>query len=109
MQTIKHKHDTGTFAQAVWGCGLVVLVLLGICGTLYKLLAPGGWIAGMLGNGFSGGVAVIGLLIVFAVTGRIVRTWTSNRQQSNAADLIVYVFAAAGALYVYQYWSRGVF
>lgn len=109
MQTIKHKHDSGNLVQAIWGFGLVVFVVLGICGTIYKLLSPGGWIAGLLGSGYSGGVAAGGLMVIFGVIGWISRTFTSNRQQSSTADLVVYAFAAAGLLYSFQYWSKGVF
>ncbi len=109
MQSIKHKQDTGTLVQAVWGFGLVVMVVIGICGTIYKLLSPSGWIAGLLGSGYSGGVAAGGLMVIFGVIGWISRSFTSVRQQSGSADLVVYVFAAAGLLYAFQYWSRGAF
>lgn len=109
MQTIKHRQDTGNFIQALWGFALVVMVVLGICGTIYKLLAPSGWVATLMGRGFSGGVAAIGLMIVFGVVGWVARSWTSTRQQSGMADLAVYVFAAAGLLYSFQFWSKGVF
>ena len=46
MQTLRHhKHDSGNFIQTLWGFALVVMVVFGICGTIYKLLAPSGWIA----------------------------------------------------------------
>lgn len=109
MQSIKRRHETSSFFQTLWGFGLVVMVVVGICGTIYKLLSPGGWIAGMLGNGFSGGVAAVGLLVMFSVIGWIARTFSSVRQQSSGADLVVYVFAIAGLIYVFQYWSKGTF
>ena len=107
MQTMKqHKHDTGNLIQAVWGFGLVVMVLFGICGTIYKLLAPSGWIAALMGRGFSGGVAAIGLLVVFGVIGWVARSWTTTREQAGMANVVVYVFAAAGVLYSFQLWSK---
>lgn len=114
MQTIKHAHHStghpaGGLFQATWGFALVLMVIVGICGTIYKLLAPSGWIASMLGRGFSGGVAAIGLMIVFGVVGWVARTWTTTRQHSGMTDLTVYVFAAAGALYSFQFWTKGVF
>lgn len=109
MQTLKHRHPSGNLLQATWGFALVLMVIVGICGTIYKLLAPSGWIASLLGRGFSGGVAAIGLMIVFGVVGWVARTWTTTRQQSGMADLTVYVFAAAGALYSFEFWSKGAF
>lgn len=109
MQTIKHRQDSGTLAQATWGFILSVMVIAGICGTIYKLLSPTGWIATLMGRGFSGGVAAVGLMIVFGVVGWVARSWTSTRQQTGMADLAVYVFAAAGFLYSFQIWSKGAF
>ena len=109
MQTIKHRQEAGNFVQAAWGFVLCVMVVLGICGTIYKLLSPAGWIAMLMGRGFSGGAAAIGLMIVFGVVGWVARSWTSTRQHSGMADLAVYVFAAAGLLYSFQIWTKGVF
>lgn len=109
MQSIKQRQDSGNFLQAVWGFGLVVLVLVGICGTIYKLLSPDGWIAGLMGRGFSGGVAAIGMMIIFGVIGWVARSWGSARQQAGVADIAVYAFAAAGFLYSFQLWTKGTF
>jgi hypothetical protein len=105
----RYKHDSVGLAQTLWGFGLVVMVVFGICGTIYKLLAPSGWIASLMGRGFSGGVAAIGLMIVFGVIGWIARSWTTTREQASVANLVVYVFAAAGLLYSFQLWSKGAF
>jgi predicted phage tail protein len=105
----RYRHDSGGLIQTLWGFCLVVMVVFGICGTIYKLLAPTGWIAALMGRGFSGGVAAIGLMIVFGVIGWIARSWTTTREQANVANLVVYVFAAAGLLYSFQLWSKGAF
>ena len=109
MQTMKQKHVSTGLIQTLWGFGLVAMVLFGICGTIYKLLAPSGWIATLMGRGFSGGVAAIGLMIVFGVIGWVARTWTTTREQAATANLVVYAFAAAGLLYSFQLWSKGAF
>ena len=112
MQTLKQPYKpqpVGNFVQTLWGFFLVVGVVLGICGTIYKLLSPGGWVAALMGQGFSGGVAAIGLLIVFSIIGWITRNWTTTREQAGAATLVVYLFAAAGALFAFQFWSKGTF
>lgn len=110
MQTMKQNtQDTTNFLQTLWGFGLVVMVVLGIGGTIYKLLAPSGWIASLMGRGFSGGVAAIGLMIVFGVVGWIARNWTTSREQATAATFVVYIFAAAGVMYSFQLWSKGAF
>ncbi len=110
MQTMKqHRHEVNTFVQTLWGFCLVLMVVLGIGGTIYKLLAPSGWIASLMGRGFSGGVAAIGLMIVFGVIGWVARNWTTTREQATTATFVVYAFAAAGLLYLFQIWSKGSF
>ncbi len=107
MQTIRRNHESYTFIHTLWGCLLTLMVVCGICGSLYKLLAPTGWIASLMGQGFSGGVAAVGLLIVFGVVGWVGRTWTTTREQAASATFFVYVFAAAGVLYSFQLWTKG--
>jgi hypothetical protein len=110
MHAIKHhKHETSNFIQTLWGFGLVIMVVFGICGTIYKLLAPSGWIASLMGRGFSGGVAAIGLMVIFGVIGWVARNWTTTREQAATATFVVYVFAGAGVLYSFQLWSKGAF
>lgn len=109
MHTYKRNSESANFMQTLWGGLLVVMVLVGLCGTLYKLLAPKGWMAAMMGQGFSGGVALIGLLFVLGVIGWIARTWTTTREQAASANLVVYAFAATGVFYAFQLWTKGAF
>jgi hypothetical protein len=110
MQTLRHhKHETSNFIQTLWGFVLVAMVIFGICGTIYKLLAPSGWIASFMGQGFSGGVAVVGMLFLFSLIGWVARNWTTTREQASTATFVVYAFAAAGVLYAFQLWSKGTF
>ena len=62
-----------------------------------------------MGRWFSGGVAAIGLMIVFGVIGWVARSWTTTREQAGVANLVVYVFAAAGLMYSFQLWSKVAF
>lgn len=109
MQNIRFRQDSNSLIQTLWGFCLTVLVVLGIGGTLYKLLAPSGWIANYLGSSFSGGAVTIGLLLLFGALGYLVRAATSTRQQSSIADVVVYAFAFAGLVYAMRYWSKGIF
>jgi len=109
MQNVKYKQDSSGFVQTLWGFSLVVMVVLGIGGTIYKLISPHGWIANLLGSSFSGGAVALGLMLVFSALGWLVRSSTSTRQQAGVADLVVYLFAAAGLLYAFQFWTKGAF
>ena len=107
MYIAKRSHESVTFIHTLWGCLLTLMVLWGISGTLYKLLSPTGWLASLMGQGFSGGVAAIGLMIAFGVVGWVARTWTSTREQAASATFAVYVFASVGVLYSFQLWTKG--
>lgn len=109
QHSFRQPKQSAVFFHTLWGFMLTVLVLVGICGTIYKLLAPAGWIASLMGRGFSGGVAAIGLMVVFGVVGWVARTWTTTREQAATANLVVYLCAAAGLVYSFQLWSKGAF
>ena len=109
MQNVRYKQDSSSLMQTLWGCGLSLMVVLGIVVTLYKLMAPNGWIAGYMGNSFSGGVVALGLLAMCAALSYLVRAATSPRQLAAVADLVVYGFAIAGAMYAFRFWAKGMF
>ena len=106
-EALRQQKQSSAFFQTLWGFCLTVMVLIGICGTIYKLLAPSGWIASLMGRGFSGGVAAIGLMVVFGVVGWVARTWTTTREQAATANLVVYLFAAAGLIYSFHFYAKG--
>ena len=56
-QTVKLKHasDTSVFFQALAGFAIAALVMIGVGGTVYKLIEPGGWFAQLFGRSLAGG------------------------------------------------------
>ena len=88
---------------------LVALVLTGIGGTIYNLIAPNGWIAHAFGRSFSAGAAALGSLILIVGLAWFSRGRGTGRARQRYADLVVYIFAAAGALYLAQLWLKGSF
>ena len=87
---------------------LLVLVMTGVAGTIYKLTSPDGWIAGAFGRSISAGFAALTALLAV-----IAFAWFSRgfalRLRNRHADLFVYTFAAAGFLYLAHFWLRGHF
>lgn len=106
-----HAHSTKSeflsFAEAAAGLAMVVLVITGICGTLYKLVAPDGWIAQAFGRSLGAGATTVGTLVVLAACVWLTRG--SARGRHFVSDLVVYGFAAAGALYLGRYLMGGGF
>ncbi len=107
MNTV--KHEVGTLAQVVIGLLIVVLVTLGIGGTIYKVISPDGWIASAFGRSLSAGAAALGSLMLIAGLAWFSRGWTSPRSRNRFSDLLVYTFAGAGIVYLGQLWLKGSF
>ncbi len=103
------KHEIYTVGQVVLGFTVVVLVILGICGTIYKVISPDGWITQAFGRSFSAGTAALGSLCLIAGLAWFSRGWTSPRTRNRYSDLMVYTFAAAGMFYLAQLWIKGTF
>jgi hypothetical protein len=99
---LKHASDTSVFFRSLAGFAIAVLVMVGVAGTLYKLVAPDGWLARLFGGSVTGGLAAsLGFLAVgFCVW--LTRGWVSLNSRNRYAALPVYVFAGAGAVYALQ-------
>ena len=103
------KQELHTAAQVVIGMVIVLLVTLGIGGTIYKIISPEGWIATAFGRSLSAGAAALGSLLLIAGLAWFSRGWTAPRTRNRASDLLVYTFAAAGIVYLTQFWVKGTF
>jgi hypothetical protein len=95
----KPPTKTAVIFQTLAGFVLTVLVMLGVGGSVYKMIAPDGWLAQAFGKGLAGGMAVILGLLWLALFAWISREWISARRRNRFSELFVYVFAAAGAIY----------
>lgn len=103
------KHELHTVGQVAYGLAVVALVVMGIGGTIYKVISPEGWVANAFGRSFSAGVAALGSLIMIAALAWFSRGWSSPRARNRFSDLLVYTFAAAGMVYLAQLWTKGTF
>jgi hypothetical protein len=109
MSEMRLKQEVFALVQAGIGLVLVGLVLLGIGGTIYKVIAPDGWVAMAFGRSLSAGVATLGSLVMIFGLAWFSRGWQSPRHRNRFSDLLVYSFAAAGLLYLVQLWIKGTF
>ncbi|HVL35021.1 MAG TPA: hypothetical protein VM489_05045 [Burkholderiales bacterium] len=103
------KHEAGATAQAFAGFFILAFVMLGIGGTIYKVISPDGWIAQAFGRSLSAGAAALGSLLVIVALAWFSRGWTSPRRRNQFSDVIVYGFALAGLVYFAQFWIEGRF
>jgi hypothetical protein len=103
------KQEVFAAAQMLLGFFIVALVLMGIGGTIYKVISPEGWLAQAFGRSVSAGVVALGSLIMIAALAWFSRGWNSPLQRNRYPELLVYGFAVAGLLYVAQLWMVGTF
>ncbi|MEW6687991.1 MAG: hypothetical protein AB1452_02760 [Pseudomonadota bacterium] len=97
------------FLQSLAGFAIAVLVMLGVGGTVYYLVAPGGWIAGVFGRSLAGGLAALLAFLIIGVCVWLVRGWIPQRARNRYSELFVYAFAGAGLLYVIELLMKGSF
>lgn len=106
-KAFKQQSDTIIFFQTLAGCAVAVLVMLGVGGAFYSLVAPSGWLAQLFGRHAAGGlVALTGLLAAGAVLW-MMREMIPAASRNRFAELFVYMVAAAGGLYVLQLVMKG--
>jgi hypothetical protein len=103
------KQEVYAAAQMLLGLFIVALVLMGIGGTIYKVISPEGWLAQAFGRSVSAGVVALGSLVMIAALAWFSRGWNSPLQRNRYPELLVYGFATAGLLYFAQLWMVGTF
>lgn len=107
--TAKTGNMAGGFFQTLAGFAIAALVVLGAAGTLYKFLAPDGWLAQLFGRSVEGGMAAVVGLAAIGLLAWLSRDWVSERHRNRYSEPLVYAFAAAGALYGIELLVRGSF
>ena len=103
------KHEVYSAAQVLVGLAIVALVVVGIGGTIYKVISPEGRISQVFGRSLSAGAAALGSLVLIAGLAWFSRGWASPRTRNRHADPMVYTFAAAGMFYLVKLWLKGTF
>jgi hypothetical protein len=102
--SIRYKQELYSIMQGLVGVAVLVLVLAGIGGTIYKVISPEGWLAQAFGRSLSAGVAALGSLALVGGLAWFSRSWGDLNRRTLASDFLVYGFAAAGFLYLAQIW-----
>lgn len=108
MDEARGKHETHLLAETLAGMSLLALVMFGAGMTVYRVIAPGGWAAHLLGRSLTSGAAALVSLIVIGVLAWFSRDWITPSQKNRYAELMLYAFAAAGILYAAQLWLVGM-
>ena len=107
MTTIRLKQELYSFAHTFWSCVLLSFVLGGIGGTIYKTLSPDGWLAHIFGRSLTAGAAALGSMALVALLAWFSRSWGDPTERPLLTHVLIYGFAAVGALYLAQLWTKG--
>jgi len=106
MEHAKRKIEIPVVAQVASGFAISALVLVGISGSIYKLVSPQGWVVQAFGHSFGLGAALLAAVLGAAAVVWTVPGWMPV-QRARIADAVVYGFAAAGMLYLGQLLAGG--
>lgn len=94
--------------QTTAGAVISVLVVTGIAVTVYKVISPGGWIAQAFGHSVKAGFSLLLAVTLFLGFAYLSRTWSpSQKHRHFTANLVVSLFALAGAVYLAHFWVTG--
>jgi hypothetical protein len=106
MEHAKHKLELPIFAQVASGFAISALVLIGISGSIYRLIAPQGWFVQAFGHSFGLGASLTAAILGAAALVWAIPGWMPS-QRTRVADAVVYGFAAAGLIYLGQMLAQG--
>ena len=109
MEQVRTKHlsDTSAFFHAIGGLMIAALVMLGVGGTVYNLVSPGGWLAHAFGRSLAGGMAAVLALLIIAMCAWVTRNWISLGARNRPPELFAYGFALVGAIYAVDFLVKG--
>lgn len=103
MQQFKLKSESVALAQALASLGMALLVLFGIGGTIYRMIAPGGWLARFLDSSLSPGAMTVAVVLALGLLSWIASNWS---RRSFIAEGLVMLAAFAGFIYVVQFFGH---
>jgi hypothetical protein len=103
LQDIKQfKQDYRVLIQTLIGFAILAFLMIGVGGTIYRIISPDGWLVQLFGAGFTAGSATVLSFVAIAVLGWFAREWISAYQKNRLADVLIYVFSGAGVVYLAQ-------
>jgi len=104
----RYKSDTGASLRDLAGFVVAALVALGVSGTLFHMVAPGGWLVLLFERSAAAGIAALLAFAMIGLSSWMVSDWVSLTGKNRCADVLVYSFGAAGILYLIGMLSESV-
>jgi len=96
------REESQALTQALIAFAMVMLIMIGIAGTVYRVIAPDGWLAEAFNRSLASGLIALCSLGLVAALLWLKRGNTLFAQRSKAAEIVVMGFAGVGALFLLQ-------
>jgi hypothetical protein len=106
MNLARSSHAVGP-AQALSAASIAVLVVLGVAGSLYRLIMPDGWIGAVFTRSVAAGLALLLALLMAGISIRLLHAWMPSAQRKFCSELMVYAFAGLGLVYATDMLLKG--
>jgi hypothetical protein len=105
---LKHPNSDSVAAlRSIAEFAVVLLVVLGVGGTVYRLAGPNGWLSEIFSRSVAGGVAAIFSILIVGFSAWVLRGWIPKRHRHQYPEVANYVFAGLGLFYAYELASKG--
>lgn len=102
LYRINTREESHALVQALVAFVMVILIMVGIAGTAYRIIAPDGWIAQAFNRSALSGVVALSTLAIVAGMLWLQRGKTLFAKRNKASEMVVMAFAGLGALFLLQ-------
>jgi len=96
------REESVALGQAVVAFMVVMLIMVGIAGTIYRAIAPDGWIVSAFDRGLGNGLAALGAIALLVALLWMKGGPNAFAKRSTATEVVVIGFAGLGALFLLQ-------
>jgi len=96
------REESHALVQALVAFAMVMLIMIGIAGTAYRVIAPDGWIAQAFNRGALNGLAALSVIAIIAGMLWVKDTKSIFAKSNKLIEMLVAGFAGLGALFLLQ-------
>ena len=106
---IRLKNETVAFAQVLYGFAVCALIVLGMAGSIYKVIGPQGLLEHAFGAALTGEFTALLAVLVAVLAGWATRTVITERQKGRIWGGTTYLFGMLGAVFAVRLATLGTF
>jgi hypothetical protein len=96
------RDDSVALGQALVAFMVVMLIMIGIAGTVYRMIAPDGWIVSAFERGLGNGLAALAAIALLGGLLWLKGGRNAFAKRSTATEVVVIGFAGLGVLFLLQ-------